>query len=103
MRKTNCGGRVVILMALMFLLVPALSASANTPQVNPRLVKQIRHELATLPYYGVFDGPEFEMKPDNTVVLRSYVTRPTTKSAAEARVTDIEGVIAVINEIQVLP
>ncbi len=103
MRKTNFVGRVVILMALMFLLAPALSSSANTPQVNPRLVKQIRHELATLPYYGVFDWLEFEMKPDNTVVLRGYVTRPTTKSDAEARVKDIEGVKDVINEIQVLP
>jgi len=103
MRKTNFVVRVVMLMTLMFLLAPALSASANTPQVNPRLVKQIRHELATLPYYGVFDWLEFEMKPDNTVVLRGYVTRPTTKSDAEARVKDIEGVKGVINEIQVLP
>ena len=103
MRKTNFVVRVVILMALMFLLVPVLSAFANTPQVNPHLVKQIRHELATLPYYGVFDWLEFELKPDNTVVLRGYVTRPTTKSDAEARVKDIEGVKDVINEIQVLP
>ena len=103
MRKTNFVVRVVMLMTLMFLLAPALSAFANTPQVNPRLVKQIRHELATLPYYGVFDWLEFEMKPDNTVVLRGYVTRPTTKSDAEARVKDIEGVKDVINEIQVLP
>jgi len=92
-----------MLMTLMFLLAPALSAFANMPQVNPRLVKQIRHELATLPYYGVFDWLEFELKPDNTVVLRGYVTRPTTKSDAEARVKDIEGVKDVINEIQVLP
>jgi len=35
--------------------------------------------------------------------LRGYVTRPTTKSDAEARVKDIEGVKGVINEIQVLP
>lgn len=103
MRKTNCAVRVVMLMTLMFLLAPALNAFANTPQVNPRLLKQIRHELATLPYYGVFDWLEYEMKPDNTVVLRGYVTRPTTKSDAEARVKDIEGVKGVINEIQVLP
>ena len=103
MRKTNFVVRVVMLTTLMFLLAPALSAFASTPQVNPRLVKQIRHELATLPYYGVFDWLEFEMKPDNTVVLRGYVTRPTTKSDAEARLKDVEGVRGVINEIQVLP
>jgi hyperosmotically inducible protein len=103
MRKTDFVVRVVMLMTLMFLLAPALSAFASTPQVNPRLVKQIRHELATLPYYGVFDWLEFELNPDNTVVLRGYVTRPTTKSDAEARVKDIEGVRSMVNEIQVLP
>ena len=103
MRKTNFAVRVIMLMTPMFLLASAPSAFANMPQVNPRLVKQIRHELATLPYYGVFDWLEYEMKPDNTVVLRGYVTRPTTKSDAEARVKDIEGVKSVINEIQVLP
>jgi hyperosmotically inducible protein len=103
MRKTDFVVRVVMLMTLMFLLAPALSAFSSTPQVNPRLVKQIRHELATLPYYGVFDWLEFELNPDNTVVLRGYVTRPTTKSDAEARVKDIEGVRGMVNEIQVLP
>jgi len=67
------------------------------------LVKQVRHELATLPYYGVFDWLEFETRPDGTVVLRGYVTRPTTKSEAEARVKEIDGVANVVNEIQVLP
>jgi hyperosmotically inducible protein len=94
---------MVILMAVMSIPASAPSISAGTPQVNPRLVRQIRHELATLPYYGVFDWLEFEVKPDSTVVLRGYVTRPTTKSDAEARVKEIEGVKNVINEIQVLP
>jgi len=92
-----------MLMTVMFLPAPALNASAGSPQVNARLVKQVRHELATLPYYGVFDWLEFETRPDGTVVLRGYVTRPTTKSDAEARVKDIEGVRNVVNEIQVLP
>src|SRR5436190_7632598 len=103
MRKTNCVVRVVMLMTLTFLLAPALSAFANAPQVNARLVKQIRHELATLPYYGVFDWLEFEVLPDNTVVLRGDVVRPTTKSDAEARVRQIDGVSKVVNEIEVLP
>ena len=103
MRKRSLQIVVVILMTVVFIPASALSASAGTPQVNPRLVKQIRHELAMLPYYGVFDWLEFEVAPDNTVVLRGYVTRPTTKSEAEARVKDIEGVKGVVNEIQVLP
>ena len=103
MRKRRLQIAMVILMTVMSIPASASSISAGTPQVNPRLVRQIRHELATLPYYGVFDWLEFEVKPDNTVVLRGYVTRPTTKSDAEARVKEIEGVKNVINEIQVGP
>ena len=103
MRKRRLQIAMVILMTVMSIPASAPSIFAGTAQVNPRLVRQIRHELATLPYYGVFDWLEFEVKPDNTVVLRGYVTRPTTKSDAEARVKEIEGVKNVINEIQVLP
>jgi hyperosmotically inducible protein len=56
-----------------------------------------------LPHYGVFDWLEFEVTPDNTVVLRGQVVRPTTKSDGEARVKDIDGVSRVVNEIEVLP
>src|SRR6266850_5585403 len=70
---------------------------------DARIVKEVRHELATLPYYGVFDWLEFVVQPDNTVVLRGQVVRPTTKSDAEARVKDIDGVSRVVNEIEVLP
>ncbi|MET0622070.1 MAG: BON domain-containing protein [Pyrinomonadaceae bacterium] len=59
--------------------------------------------MATLPYYGVFDWLEFEVRPGNTVVLRGQVVRPTTKSDAEARVKDVEGLAKVVNEIEVLP
>ena len=71
-------------------------------QVNARLVREVRHELRMLPYYGVFDWLEFEVQPDNTVVLRGQVVRPTTKSDAEGRVKDVEGVSRVDNQIQVL-
>jgi len=76
-----------------------------TPQgaLSARVIRQVRHELVTLPYYGVFDWLEFEVRPDNTVVLRGEVVRPTTKSDAEARVREIDGVSKVINEIEVLP
>jgi hyperosmotically inducible protein len=94
---------VIVMLAVLFIPESALNASAGAPQVNASLVRQIRHELATLPYYGVFDWLEFEVRPDNTVVLRGYVTRPTTKSDAEARVKELEGVKNVVNEIQVLP
>ena len=84
--------------------VPAIVANA-TPQgvLSARVIRQVRHELVTLPYYGVFDWLEFEVRPDNTVVLRGQVVRPTTKSDAEARVKEVDGVSKVVNEIEVLP
>jgi hyperosmotically inducible protein len=87
-----------ILVLLMVLGQPLVARS----QVNPRLVKEIRHELRMLPYYGVYDWLEFEIQGD-TVVLRGQVVRPTTKSDAEGRVKDVDGVSKVNNQIEVLP
>lgn len=67
------------------------------------LAREVRHELAMLPYYGVFDWLEGEVKPDGTVNLRGQVVRPTTKSDAASRVKDVEGVTRVNNDIEVLP
>jgi hyperosmotically inducible protein len=87
--------------AVVLALVMSSSFVARA-QMNPRMVREIRHELATLPYYGVFDWLTFEPQGD-TVVLRGQVVRPSTKSDAEARVKDIDGVSKVVNEIEVLP
>jgi hyperosmotically inducible protein len=77
--------------------------SGQAAQTNPRLIREIRHELVTLPYYGVFDWLEFEVQSNGEVVLRGQVVRPTTKSDAESRVKDIEGVTRVTNQIETLP
>lgn len=69
------------------------------------VAREVRHELLSdLQYYSVFDWIEFEVQPDNTVVLRGEVTTPPdTKSRAEDVVKDVPGVTRVINEIRVLP
>jgi osmotically-inducible protein OsmY len=105
MRKRNPLMIVITLMAISLFTPAALrEASAKSgAQGDARLIRQIRHELAMLPYYGVFDWLTFEVRPDNTVVLRGQVVRPSTKSDAEARVKEIDGVKGVVNEIQVLP
>jgi hyperosmotically inducible protein len=104
MFKKSLRTLVIMLMTISIFAPPVVrQVLARTPQVNAHIVKEVRHELAMLPYYGVFDWLEFEVRPDNTVVLKGQVVRPTTKSDAEARVKDIEGVSKVINEIQVLP
>jgi hyperosmotically inducible periplasmic protein len=67
------------------------------------LVKEIRKELVTLPFFGVFDWLEGKVEPDGTVFLAGQVTRPTLKKDAQRRVEKVEGVERVINQIEVLP
>jgi hyperosmotically inducible protein len=86
----------------VLVLLVVTSPALVQAQVNPRLVREIRHELAMLPYYGVFDWLQFEPQ-GNTVILRGQVVRPSTKSEAESRVKDIDGVSRVENQIEVLP
>ena len=101
---------------VIFLMISVFSSAmtrnalgASTPNAKPqgalsaRVIRQVRHELVTLPYYGVFDWLQFEVRRDNTVVLHGQVVRPSTKSDAEGRVKDIDGVSKVVNEIEVLP
>lgn len=78
------------------------SGNASSRETS-RLAREIRHELLTLPWYGVFDWLEGTVAPDGTVTLRGWVVRPTTKSDAAGRVKEIEGVSEFRNEIQVLP
>src|SRR5437870_4256886 len=67
------------------------------------MADEVRHQLVTLPYYGVFDWLEGEILPDRSVELRGEVVRPSTKTEAEERVKSIEAVNRVVNNIEVLP
>ena len=108
----NSKPRALVICLTISLFASAMTGSAfgaSTPNAKPqgalnaRVIRQVRHELVTLPYYGVFDWLQFEVRPDNTVVLRGQVVRPSTKSDAEGRVKDVDGVSKVVNEIEVLP
>ena len=67
-----------------------------------RIMKEVRHQLLLLPYYGVFDDIAFKAE-GGTVTLMGAVTRPTLKSDAEGVVKRIDGVTNVVNQIEVLP
>ena len=56
-----------------------------------RIAREVRHQLVTLPYYGVFDDLAFRVD-DGTVTLVGAVTRPTLKSDAENVTKRVEGV-----------
>ena len=50
-----------------------------------RIVREVRHELVMLPFYGVFDNLAYQVAPDGTVTLTGQVVLPTLKSDAEKR------------------
>jgi hyperosmotically inducible periplasmic protein len=84
---------------------PDQSMQANetlTPESQDKLVREVRHELIMLPYYGVFDNLTFGIN-GRTVTLNGQVVQPVTKSGAENAVKHIEGVEKVVNNIEVLP
>jgi hyperosmotically inducible protein len=66
------------------------------------IVRQTRHKLLMLPYYGVFDDLGFTVN-GGTVTLNGAVTRPTLKEDAGSTVKEVPGVTNVINNIEVLP
>ena len=102
---------VVLAVICTGLLGAAQDAPANTDAQArglgqagiQRLIKEVRHELVLLPYYGVFDNLAYKVDPNGTVTLLGQVTRPTLKSDSEGAIKHIEGVEKVDNQIEVLP
>lgn len=75
---------------------------SDAVRARDRLAREIRGELLMLSSYGVFDSLEFQILPDNSVVLRGTSTSGKLKSDAEQAVKRIETVAAVRNDIEVL-
>lgn len=73
-----------------------------SPESQDRLVREVRHELIMLPYYGVFDTLSFRIE-GRTVVLDGQVVDPVVRADAGNSVKHIEGVEKVVNNIEVLP
>ena len=90
------------MLAIAILFGPHANANQPTPQNQPDLREQVRHELAMLPWYSVFDNLEYTVDGD-VVTLTGQVTRPTLKTDAEATLKRIERVSKVVNNIEVLP
>src|ERR1700720_970992 len=99
--------KLVILFASLLVLASlgyAQAAARDQPSSKSadRIVKEVRHELLMLPYFGVFDNIAFKVDGYN-VMLVGQVVRPSLKSDAENAVKHIEGVEKVDNQIEVLP
>jgi hyperosmotically inducible protein len=104
----------VLAVLLAFSIFSTAAFASPAPQDNPpsaamsqkgfdRIVKEVRHELVMLPYYGVFDNLSYKVDPDGTVTLLGQVVNPVLKSDAGNVVKRIEGVEKVVNNIEVLP
>ncbi len=96
-----------VLALFVAMVITAPSAWAVPATVAPQagqaeLMKKVRKELVTLPYYGVFDNLEYSVE-GGTVTLYGQVVQPTTRGDAERRVARLKGVERVVNRIEVLP
>ncbi len=97
-----------VTVAALFAATPGFSQEGKDRAPQPggrsdgRVVREVRHELVMLPYYGVFDNLAYRVD-GGTVTLLGQVTRPTLKSDAGNVVKRIEGVDKVDNQIVVLP
>ena len=103
-------------LALLFSLIVALSTgdalsaamrlksqpTADPAQRQAWLTERVRHKLAMIPWYSVFDNLEYQVNGD-TVTLLGQVTRPVIKDEAGSSVKGIEGLKVVDNQIEVLP
>ena len=96
--------KLPVLFASLFALVALGAAQDAQPSAKSqeRIIKEVRHELLMLPYFGVFDYIAYKVDGFN-VTLLGQVTRPTLKSDSENVVKRIEGVEKVDNQIEVLP
>ena len=99
--------RRLILLATFFALI-ATGAAQDAPRDLPtaksqeRIIKEVRHELLMLPYFGVFDYIAYKVDGFK-VTLIGQVVKPVTKSDAENAVKHVEGVEKVDDQIEVLP
>src|ERR1700685_1807881 len=101
-------GRFSAVLAAVVLAAPALMPASNgNASVQPleeraRLEERIRLELASLPYYSVFDSLSFRVDAGQ-VILIGQVTQPVVKEDAERAVKKLAGVRSVSSQIEVLP
>ncbi len=94
------------LLALALFVAGPSRASAGTttsPAVS-NIPKEVKHQLAMLPWYGVFDSISYQVN-GTEVTLNGQVTSEhgVTKDDAQHFVQSIPGVTKVINNIEILP
>jgi hyperosmotically inducible protein len=100
--KNKVAALAAVLALVTSAAVAAPKATGQQASGGQSVAQQVRHELLMLPYYGIFDNLAYKVE-GSTVTLYGQVTRPITRSDAEANVKRIKGVERVVNNIEVLP
>ncbi len=81
----------------------ARAGSVTSINASP-IGDQVRHELVTLPWYGVFDNLQYQVNGSEVILSGQVVSEHgQTKYDAESAVKRIPGVTKVVNNIEVLP
>jgi len=84
--------------------VSGASAGATTNPKVLTLSDRVHHELAMLPWYGVFDNLDYQVNGTEVILSGQVISEhATTKGDAGKFVKSIPGVTNVVNNIEVLP
>jgi hyperosmotically inducible protein len=98
----KCFAGMILSLIILGAAISPVAAKSDTPTNNANMVRKIRKELVTLPFYGVFDNLAFNYE-GGVVTLYGQVSRPTLKKDAGRVVERVAGVDQVVNKIEVLP
>jgi hyperosmotically inducible protein len=79
------------------------AGTATSPNVSA-IANQVQHNLAMLPWYGVFDHLDYNVNGTEVTISGQVISEhATTKDDAGKFVSSIPGVTKVVNNIEVLP
>jgi len=81
----------------------ALAATTTTPDISA-IPNRVQHEMAMLPWYGVFDHLEYQVNGTEVTLSGQVISEhAVTRDDAGKFVRSIPGVSNVVNNIEVLP
>ena len=81
----------------------SVPAFADPQPETLQVFKEIQKQVNYYGYFTIFDNVEVGIDETGVVTLTGSVTNPFKKRAIENRVDDVDGVLAVNNQIEVLP
>src|SRR5580658_4700822 len=94
---------LVGLMGLAF-GVPGASAGTTTTPNIATIPNQVQHNLAMLPWYGVFDHVEYQVAGTEVILSGQVLSEhATTRDDAARFLKSVPGVTKVVNNIEILP